>query len=166
MGFNAKGSPAPLAETQLLGVERKWWVLAAIGFGTFMSAMNGAIVNTVVPLIMDSYAIDFAIAEWVVMIYLLVVSGLLLTFGRLGDMIGHKRVYMWGFVFFTIGAVLCGLAPTSEIIIAVRALQAVGAAMLFSSSPAILINTFQVARGQALGMQGTMTYLGLTVGRR
>lgn len=160
-----KGNPTPLLEARWLGVGRKWWVLGAVGLGTFMSAMNGAIVNTVIPLIMGSYGIDFAIAEWVVMVYLLVVSGLLLSFGRLGDIVGHKRVYMQGFAIFTTGAVLCALAPTPEILIAVRALQAVGAAMLFSSSPAILTNTFPGhQRGQALGMQGTMTYLGLMVG--
>ena len=153
------------AEIWWLGLSRKWWVLAAVGVGTFMSALNGAIVNTVIPLIMGSYGIDLAMAEWVVMVYLLIVSGLLLTFGRLGDMVGHKRVYLQGFVVFTIASVLCGLAPTSEVLLVVRVVQAVGAAMLFSTSPAILIDNFPGRqRGQALGMQGTMTYLGLMVG--
>lgn len=148
-----------------LGLERKWWTLAAVGVGTFVSALNGSVVNTIVPVIMAWYGMDFAAAEWIVMIYLLVVSGLLLTFGRLGDMLGHKRVYIVGYSVLTVAASLCGVAPTAPILIALRALQAVGAAMVLSNSPAILTGAFPARqRGQALGMQGTMTYLGLMVG--
>lgn len=66
--------------------------------------------NAVVPVIVRGYAIDLATAEWIMMIYLLTVSGLFLTFGRLGDMVGHKRIYLPGFTIFTVGSVLCGLA--------------------------------------------------------
>jgi len=161
-----KGPPreAP-PEVWWLGIDRKWWVLAAVGVGTFMSALNGSVVNTVLSIIMRSYGIDLATTEWIVMVYLVVVSGLLLTFGRLGDMIGHKRVYLLGFAIFVASSVLCGLAPTAAILIVVRAVQAVGSAMVLANSPAILTAAFPARqRGQALGMQGTFTYLGLMVG--
>ncbi len=106
-----------------------------------------------------------ATIEWVVTVYLLVVSGLLLSFGRLGDLRGNKTVYLWGFVIFVLGSALSGLSPAPLYLISARAFQALGAAMLFANSPAILTKTFPASqRGQALGLQGTMTYLGLTTG--
>jgi EmrB/QacA subfamily drug resistance transporter len=108
---------------------------------------------------------DIATIQWVVTLYLLVVSGLLLSFGRLGDLRGHKAVYVTGFVVFVLGSALCGLAATADALIACRALQAVGAAMLFANSPAILTRNFPPAqRGQALGLRATLTYLGQMVG--
>jgi len=112
-----------------------------------------------------SFGASIATIEWVVTVYLLVVSGLLLSFGRLGDLRGHKPIYLAGFVGFILSSVLCGLAPTAQGLVAFRAVQAVGAAMLFANSPAILTKNFPASeRGQALGWQATMTYLGLTVG--
>ena len=142
------------------GVDRKWWVLLAVGVGTFMSALDGSVVNTVLPVMAGSFGSDIATIQWVVTLYLLVVSGLLLSFGRLGDLRGHKTDYVTGFVVFVLGSALCGLAPTAGALIACRALQAVGAAMLFANSPAILTRNFPPAqRGQALGLRATLTYL-------
>jgi EmrB/QacA subfamily drug resistance transporter len=94
-----------------------------------------------------------------------VVSGLLLSFGRLGDLRGNKTVYVWGFLIFVLGSAFSGLSPAPGLLIASRAFQALGATMLFANSPAILTKTFPAEqRGQALGLQGTMTYLGLTTG--
>jgi EmrB/QacA subfamily drug resistance transporter len=153
------------AASRSLPVERKWFVLLAIGVGTFMSALDGSVVNTVLPVVRGTFGSDVATVEWVVTIYLLVVSGLLLSLGRLGDLRGHKAVYVSGFAVFVVSSALCGLAPNVTALIAFRALQALGAAMLFANSPAILTKNFPAAqRGQALGLQATMTYLGLTVG--
>ncbi len=146
-------------------VPRKWWVLVAIGTGTFMSALDGSVVNAVLPVLRDQLRTDIATVEWVVTVYLLVVSGLLLGFGRLGDARGHRTVYLWGVGGFIASSALCGLAPSAEWLIAFRALQAISASMQFANSPAILTKTFPPQqRGQALGLQATMTYLGLTVG--
>ena len=143
----------------------KWLVLLAIGIGTFMSALDASVVNIILPVLKKAFTSDIATIEWVVVVYLLVVSGLLLTFGRLGDMRGNRQVYLMGFGIFVVGSALCGLAPNAEVLVGFRALQAIGAAMLFSNSPAILTKTFPAQqRGQALGIQATMTYLGLTVG--
>lgn len=153
---------------------QKWWVLLAIGIGTFMSALDGSVVNTLLPVISQSLnpqgangltSAQVAHVEWVITVYLLVLSGLLLSFGRLGDLRGHKIIYNLGFIIFLVSSVLCGLAPTVNILIFFRAIQAIGAAMLSANSPAILTKNFPARqRGQALGMQATMTYLGLTVG--
>jgi EmrB/QacA subfamily drug resistance transporter len=146
-------------------MDRKWWVLLSVGVGTFMSALDGSVVNTVLPVVNRSFGSQVASVEWVVTVYLLVVSGLLLTFGRLGDLRGHKAIYALGFVVFVLGSALCGIAPTVGALIGFRALQALGAAMLFANSPAILTKNFPATqRGQALGLQATMTYLGLTTG--
>jgi EmrB/QacA subfamily drug resistance transporter len=143
----------------------KWLVLAAIGAGTFMSALDGSVVNTTLPLITKSFNTTVTVTEWVVTVYLLVLSGLLLGFGRLGDLHGHKRVYIAGFAIFLVSSILCGMATSSLMLIAFRGVQALGAAMLSSNSPAILTKSFpSQQRGQALGIQATMTYLGLTVG--
>jgi len=144
---------------------RKWWVFLVVGIGTFMSALDSSVVNIIVPVLHDYFKSDVASVEWVVVIYLLVVSSLLLTFGRLGDLRGHKSMYVAGFLLFITASAVCGLAPSVIVLVAARAVQAVGAAMLFANSPAILIRSFPPQqRGQALGLQAMMTYLGLTVG--
>ncbi len=146
-------------------IERKWLVLLAVGVGTFMSALDASVVNTVLPVINRSLASRVAVSQWTVTAYLLVVSGLLLTFGRLGDLRGHKRFYVAGFAVFVIASALCGVAPSAAALIASRTLQAVGAAILFANSPAILTANFPpTQRGEALGWQATMTYIGLTLG--
>jgi EmrB/QacA subfamily drug resistance transporter len=144
-------------------IDQKWLVLIAIGTSTFMSALDTSVVNTVLPVINNSFGSDIATVEWVVIIYLLVVSGMLLSFGRLGDMRGHKPVFLTGFAIFILSSALCGWAPKIELLIVFRGFQALGAAMLAANSPAILTMNFPATqRGQALGLQATMTYLGLT----
>jgi EmrB/QacA subfamily drug resistance transporter len=145
-------------------IEQKWLVLIAIGMSTFMSALDTSVVNTVLPVINKSFNSEIATVEWVVIIYLLFVSGLLLSFGRLGDIRGHKSVFLIGFSIFILSSALCGWAPSIGALIIFRGIQAIGAAMLSANSPAILTKNFPAAqRGQALGLQATMTYLGLTV---
>ncbi|MFZ0534671.1 MAG: MFS transporter [Anaerolineales bacterium] len=148
-----------------LDTTQKWGVLVAIGIGTFMTALDTSVVNTVLPVIGQNFNEAISNVEWVVTIYLLVLSGLLLSFGRLGDMRGHKTIYLSGFGIFILGSLFSGIAPNVDLLIAFRGLQALGAAMLAANSPAILTKSFPVQqRGQALGLQATMTYLGLTVG--
>lgn len=143
----------------------KWAVLVAVGLGTFMSALDISVINLILPEIQKTFSSSIAAVEWVALIYLLLVSGLLLSFGRFGDLYGHRRVYLAGFLGFVVSSVLCGLAPSTLALVFFRAAQALGAAMLSANSPAILTKTFPThQRGQALGLQATMTYLGLTVG--
>lgn len=155
---------APPAAEPLTGNAR-WWVLVTIGIGTFMSALDGSVVNTLLPVLGRALGTSIAGIEWVTTIYLLVISGLLLSIGRAGDLFGHKRLYLAGFVLFVVGSALCGLAGSARALIALRAVQALGAAMLMATGPAILTRSFPASqRGRALGAQGTFTYLGLTAG--
>lgn len=155
-------SDEPSAAT---GDPGRWWVLVVVGIGSFMSALDMSVANIILPVVRADLNSDVATVEWVVTVYLLVISGLLLSFGRLGDLRGHKRVYVSGLLIFVLGSALCGFASTVGMLIATRALQALGAAMLFSTAPALVTRSFPAAhRGRALGLQATMTYLGLTVG--
>ncbi len=142
-----------------------WWVLAAVGTGTFMSALDGSVANTVLPVLMRFLHGTAASVEWVVTVYLLVSSALVLSAGRWGDLHGHKPMYLAGFTIFIGGSALCGLSPNIPVLVAMRGVQALGASLLFASSPAIVTLNFPArVRGQALGMQATLTYLGLSAG--
>jgi EmrB/QacA subfamily drug resistance transporter len=143
----------------------QWLVLIALGISTFMGALDGSVVNTILPVMAGIYAVDIAQIQWVVTVYMLVLSGLLLSFGRLGDLRGHKIVYISGFAVFIVSSALCGMAWSVAALVFFRTFQALGAAMLSANSPAILTKTFPAAqRGQVLGILATMTYLGLTAG--
>jgi EmrB/QacA subfamily drug resistance transporter len=137
----------------------------AVGIGTFMTALDTSVVNTVLPVIGQNFGEPITSVEWIITIYLLVLSGLLLTFGRLGDIRGHKLTFIAGFLIFMGGSFFSGAAPSVAFLVASRGLQALGGAMIAANSPAILTKSFPAEqRGQALGLQATMTYLGLTAG--
>ncbi len=146
-------------------IDRKAWILIAIGTGSFMSALDASVVNTVLPIVREAFKSNVATIQWVIIIYLLVLSGLLLTFGRLGDLRGHKSVYVWGFVIFVAGSALCGAAWSPAALICFRGLQGVGAAVLAANASAIVSRNIPAhERGRAFGMVSMLTYLGLTVG--
>ncbi len=148
-----------------LGARRGWWVLIALGIGSMMGTMNSTIVNTILPVIRDSFGADLSSIEWVLMAYLLTVSVLLLSFGRLGDIWGHRRVYNAGLAVFVVSSGLCSLSPTEAFLIGSRVLQAVGGAMLVANSQAILTRSFPPERrGQLLGLHYTIASLGLLIG--
>ncbi len=160
----AAPQPEEISDIHQVGV-KKWWVLLAVGISTFMSALDTSVVNIVLPVVNQDFHTSVATIEWIVIIYLLLVSGLLLSFGRLGDLRGHRRIFLTGFLIFVGSSMACGLAASAGWLIAFRGFQAIGAAMLSANSPAILTKSFpDNQRGMALGMQATMTYLGLTVG--
>jgi EmrB/QacA subfamily drug resistance transporter len=146
-------------------INHKWFVLVAIGTGSFMSALDASVVNTILPVVRQAFDSQVAAIEWVVTVYLLVLSGLLLTFGRLGDLRGHKAVYVCGFSIFVVSSALCGAAWSTPALVVFRGLQAIGGAMLASNAPAIVTGNFSPQeRGRAFGLVSTMTYLGLTAG--
>lgn len=155
----------PLLEMIFARVERKWLVLIAVATGSLMGAIDISIANVALPVIHQDLGSTVALVEWVVTIYLLVVCALLLSFGRLGDMRSHKQVYTTGFVVFTISSVLCGLAWNVETLTLARALQAMGAAGVFSNSQAILTSTFPPSeRGRAMGLQAMTLFVGQMMG--
>jgi EmrB/QacA subfamily drug resistance transporter len=140
-------------------------VLLSVGLGTFMSALDASVVNTVLPVIRVDYHVPVEVIQWVSTTYLLIMGSLLLTFGRLGDLRGHKRVYLAGLVVFVPASVLCGISPSVEMLIAARVIQGIGAAIVVSNAPAILIGSVHPSRiGQVLGLQAAMTSVGLALG--
>lgn len=140
-------------------------VVLSVGIGTFMSSLDSSVVNLVMPMIKGDYGITISMTEWIVTAYLLVVSSLLLTFGRAADLYGYKRVYSAGFIVFTAGSLFCGLSVNIAMLIASRVVQAIGAGMLFSTGPAIITNTVPPdRRGKALSVTAVSVALGLCSG--
>ncbi|MEJ2641874.1 MAG: MFS transporter [Desulfosarcinaceae bacterium] len=143
----------------------KWVYFSLVAVGVFMSTVDSSIVNLALPVIMRDFTQPLEVMEWVIVIYLLTISALLLTFGRLSDLRGRRWVYCRGFLIFTLGSLLCSVAQSIWLLIAARAFQGIGAAMLMACSPAIIVDVFPPAeRGRALGMVGTVTAIGLTTG--
>ena len=143
----------------------KWWTLAVVGSGTFMSALDTSVVNVALPVIERATHSSVSTVEWVILAYLITVGSSLLVFGRLGDLYGKRVIYMTGQMVFVLGSLGCGLSGKMEWLIAARVIQAIGAAMIFALGPAILISVFPGnKRGRALGIQATMTYLGMSLG--
>jgi len=109
--------------------------------------------------------VDISTAQWVPMIYLLIISSLLLFYGRLGDIIGYKKIYLIGIVGFIVGSTLCSLAPSIYWLITFRALQGLFAGMMMSVPYAIIVATFPPEeRGRALGINAISMAVGLAVG--
>jgi len=143
----------------------KWMVLSAVMLGGIMGPIDASIVNIVLPTITDFFHANIAIAQWVPTAYLLMISSLLLPYGRLGDMLGYKRIYLAGLAAFTATSVLCGLSPSIGMLIFFRALQGVGAGMIMAVSFAIITSTFPPEeRGKALGINAIAIAAGLAIG--
>ena len=107
--------------------KKKWMVFSLVATSIFMSTLDSSIVNIALPYIMQDLKTDLQTIQWVVLIYLIVVSCLLLSFGRLSDIKGRKSVYVIGFAIFAAGSLLCGVAPGYQTLIIARALQGCGA---------------------------------------
>jgi len=144
---------------------KKWWVLASVACGTFMATLDSSIVNIALPTLTKDLAADLYQIKWVVIIYLLVITCLLLPFGRLSDQAGRKRMFQFGYLVFVIGSGLCGFSGSLVSLVLCRALQGVGASMLMVNGPAIITATFSVAeRGAALGTLAMVVSAGLISG--
>ncbi len=149
----------------LAQLDRRWYVLATVAVGVFLSAIDSSVVNVALPTLVRGLHTDFPSVQWVVLAYLVTVSALLVGMGRLSDMIGNRRIYATGFVVFTLGSLLCGVAPTIGWLIGFRVLQAVGAAMILAIGSAIVTQAFPAAeRGMALGIIGASLSVAIVVG--
>lgn len=152
-------------EQESVDYSRKWYVMAAVAMGVFLATIDGSIVNVALPTLVRAFHTEFAVVQWVVLAYLLTVTTLMLGVGRLGDMVGKKPLYATGFVVFTTGSVLCGLAPTIYWLVGFRVLQAIGAAMMMALGMAIVTEAFPpTERGKALGISGSMVSVGIVTG--
>ncbi|MDN5294200.1 MAG: hypothetical protein PWQ91_789 [Eubacteriales bacterium] len=148
-----------------LSREQRRLILLAVAIGTFMAPLDASVVNIALPKIGSFFHAPLRLVEWVIMSYLLVISSLLLTYGRLGDMYGHKKIYVTGFIFFTIGSLLCGLAPSIMALIFARAFQALGAGMMMAMGPAIVTATSPPQeRGRSMSTIAVAVSVALTTG--
>jgi EmrB/QacA subfamily drug resistance transporter len=146
-------------------MSRKWWVLAAVACGTFMATLDSSIVNIALPTLTKELGPDLPRVKWVIIVYLLMITCLLLPFGRLSDQKGRKNIFQLGFIIFVLGSACCGLSPNLVWLIISRLLQAVGASMLMANGPAIITQTFpSTERGGALGTLAMVVSAGLISG--
>lgn len=144
----------------------KWAVFGIVATGVFMSTLDSSIVNISLPTIAHYFSVPLSGAvEWVIISYLVVIAAVLLSIGRLADIIGRKPIWAAGLAIFTIGSALCGLAPSLGFLIAARGFQGLGGALLFAISPAMLTSAFpREERGRALGLNAVMVALGVSAG--
>jgi EmrB/QacA subfamily drug resistance transporter len=151
-----------LADTCYAG---RYSVLGAIMLGSIMGPIDASIVNVVLPTITQSFSVDISTAQWVPMIYLLTISSLLLFYGRLGDILGYKKVYLSGLAGFVIASGLCGLSPAIHWLITFRAIQGLAAGMMMAVPYAIITASFPpTERGKALGINAISISAGLAIG--
>jgi EmrB/QacA subfamily drug resistance transporter len=144
---------------------QNWLIFLMVAIGIFMATLDGSIVNIALPSIMADFAVPLATIQWVVMIYLLTVTSLLLSFGRLSDILGRRTIYSLGLCLFSLGSLFCGIAPSAHWLIGARFFQGLGAAMTMACTPALLVDTFpETERGRAIGMMGSVVASGLTAG--
>src|SRR3954471_16210592 len=114
-----------------VAARHKWSVLAVVAVATFMTTLDASIVNIGLPSIARSFDTPLNGAlEWIIIGYLVVIAGSLLAFGRLSDLIGRKPLWLAGLCVFTLGSMLCGVAPALEWLIAARIFQAVGSSLI------------------------------------
>jgi MFS family permease len=142
-----------------------WSVFVTVALGTFMSTLDSSIVNVALPTMQHDFAATVTEMGWVSLAYPATLTLLLLPFGRMGDAIGRRRVYLGGLVLFLAGSALCALADAAWPLIGARIVQGVGASMIAANAAAIVTAAFPAAmRGRALGSIGAVVGLGLTVG--
>jgi len=165
-GTPPQAGPQPPAQPPGVRPTGKWVTLAIVGIGVFMATLDASIVNISLPAIAHRFGVPLnGFIEWVVIAYLLVVATLLLTTGRLADMVGHKSIWLAGLATFTVGSALCGAAPSLGALVGFRAFQGVGGAFLMAISPAMLTAAFPAQeRGRALGLNAVIVALGVSVG--
>jgi EmrB/QacA subfamily drug resistance transporter len=143
----------------------RYTVLAAIMLGSIMGPIDASIVNVVLPTISQAFSVGISTAQWVPMIYLLTISSLLLFYGRLGDILGYKKIYLSGLAGFVIASGLCGFSPTIHWLLTFRAIQGLAAGMMMAVPYAIITASFPAAeRGKALGINAISISAGLAIG--
>ena len=144
----------------------KWMILVLAAASSFMTTLDSSIVNIGLPSIARTFHTGIGGAtEWIVIGYLVVIAAVLLTFGRLADIIGRKTIFMTGLVVFILGSALSGLAPSLLLLILARLFQGLGGALIFSVNVAMITSSFPSnERGLALGLNAVVVALGVAAG--
>src|SRR5437763_14593113 len=168
MEYSGNGNPSDSSTSTALAVAdpRRWFALAAIAAAQFMVVLDIAIVNVALPSIQRDLHISSENLQWVITAYAIVFGGFLLLGGRLADLLGRRRVFLGGLALFTVASLFNGLAWSEGSLIAFRALQGLGGAMLSPAALSILTTTFEEGRERniALGIWGAASGSGGAAG--
>ncbi|WP_429927247.1 MFS transporter [Achromobacter xylosoxidans] len=135
---------------------QRWWALMVLCLGVLMIVLDTTIVNVALPSIREDLNFTETSLVWVVNAYMLTFGGFLLLGGRLGDLLGHRRMFLAGLVLFTVASLACGLARGQGLLIAARAAQGLGGAVVSAVSLSLIMNLFTEAgeRARAMGVYG------------
>lgn len=145
--------------------KKRWVILIVLNLFTFMSTLDGSIVNIALPVLVKELNLPVAQVEWVTTGYLMAICSVILFFGKLGDIAGKIRIFKIGTIIFLIGSLLCGLSGSLPFLIVSRVIQALGASMTMANSQGIVTDIFPATeRGKALGLIGTFVSLGSIAG--
>src|SRR5215203_6345663 len=141
------------------------WVLAGLSLSMLLSSLSTSIANVGLPTLAQAFTASFQEVQWVVLAYLLAITTLIVSVGRLGDITGRRRLLLAGIFLFTVASVLCGFAPTLWLLIAARAAQGLGAAVMMALTLAFVGEMVPKAKtGSAMGLLGTMSAIGTALG--
>src|SRR4249919_77017 len=144
---------------------RKWWTLAAVAFGLFMIMLDNTVVNVALPAIQESLGLKISELEWVVTGYALTFGALMLTGGKLADLLGRRRIFVIGLVIFTASSLGCGLAGSAAVLIGALVVQGLGAALMNPATLSIVTVSFPARqRGTAIGIWAGVSALALAIG--
>jgi EmrB/QacA subfamily drug resistance transporter len=144
---------------------RKWWTLGAVAFGLFMIMLDNTIVNVALPSIQRDLDIGISELEWVFNGYALTFGVLMLTGGKLADLLGRRRIFIAGLVIFTLASLFCGLATSAGWLIGARVVQGAGSALMNPATLSIITATFPPRqRGMAIGIWAGVSAMALAIG--
>ena len=139
--------------------------LIAATLASFLTPFMGSSVVIALKYIDIEFAVDAVLLSWIVTSYLLAAAVFLVPFGRIADIYGRRKIFIYGIVIFTVSSFLCAISPSVIVLIIFRILQGMGSAMIFGTAVAIVTSVFPVGeRGRALGINVAAVYLGLTLG--
>jgi EmrB/QacA subfamily drug resistance transporter len=149
----------------LTAENRKWWTLAAVSFGLFMIMLDNTIVNVALPSIQRDLGAGLPQLEWIVSGYALTFAALMLTGGKLADLLGRRRIFVTGLAVFAGSSLACALAPSAGFLIGARVVQGVGAALMNPATLSIISATFPPReRGAAIGIWAGVSATALAIG--
>jgi EmrB/QacA subfamily drug resistance transporter len=141
------------------------WALAGLSLSMLLSSLGTSIANVGLPTVARAFDASFQQVQWIVLAYLLAITTVIVGVGRLGDVVGRRRLLLAGITVFTAGSVLCGVAPTLGLLVGARAVQGVGAAAMMALTMAFVGETVPRARtGAAMGLLGTTSAIGTALG--
>jgi EmrB/QacA subfamily drug resistance transporter len=145
---------------------RRWQALALVCVAFFMTILDVSIVNVALPSIKESLNVSDTTLQWVLIAYSITFGGFLLLGGRAGDLLGRRRLFMVGVALFSAASLVCGLANTIGVLVAARAVQGLGAAIVSPATLSIITTTFEEGseRNKALGIWGAMGGSGAAAG--